>query len=89
MKLNINAFALTCGILGGVGLFLLTWWLILTDGATGEKTLIGRIYLGYCISPLGSIVGLLWAFVDGLICGAILAWLYNFLAARFSPTKKD
>lgn len=87
MKLNIKAFALACGILCGVGLFLLTWWLIVTGGSTGEKTLIGRVYLGFCISPLGSIIGLVWAFVDGLIGGAIFAWLYNLIAARSSGTK--
>jgi hypothetical protein len=28
---------------------------------------------------LGSVIGLIWALVDGLIGGAILAWLYNRL----------
>jgi len=36
------------------------------------------------MSPLGSLIGLVWGFVDGLIGGAIFAWLYNLLAARFS-----
>jgi len=89
MKLNTKAFALTCGILSGVGLFLLTWWLIITGGATGEKTLIGRVYLGYCISPLGSLIGLVWAFVDGLICGLIFAWLYNLIATRVAGNKPE
>ena len=26
MKLNIKAFAFSCGIFWGLGLFLLTWW---------------------------------------------------------------
>ena len=77
MKLDVKAFALTCGIICGVGLFLITWWIILFEGATGEPTIIGRVYLGYKICPLGSIIGLVWAFVDGLIGGAIFAWLYN------------
>jgi len=84
MKLNVRAFALTCGLVWGVGLFLLTWWIIAFDGATGEPTLIGRLYRGYSISPAGSFIGLIWAFVDGLIFGAIFAWLYNFVAARIS-----
>ena len=28
MKLNIKAFALTRGLIWGIGLFLLTWWII-------------------------------------------------------------
>ena len=38
MKLNTKAFALTCGLVWGLGLFLLTWWIIAFDGATGEIT---------------------------------------------------
>ncbi|HUS87384.1 MAG TPA: bacteriophage holin [Bacteroidales bacterium] len=77
MKLNVKAFALTAGILAGASLFLITWWIILLDGSSGVKTVIGTVYLGYNISPLGSLIGLAWAFVDGLVIGAIFAWLYN------------
>lgn len=84
MKLNIPATALTCATLMGFGLFLLTWWLIAFDGATAEPTLIGRVYRGYSISPQGSLIGFFWAFVDGLIGGAITAWLYNRLTDVFT-----
>ena len=89
MKLNVKAFALTCGILWGIGLFVLTWWIIVFKGATGEITLIGRVYLGYSISPLGSIIGLVWALVDGVVCGAVFAWLYNLVAARLTAPKAE
>jgi hypothetical protein len=82
MKLDVRAFALSCGLLWGLGLFLMTWWIIAFDGATGETTLIGQLYRGYSITPTGSVIGLLWGFADGLIGGAIFAWLYNLLAAR-------
>ncbi len=84
MKLNIKAFALSCGIMWGLGLFLLTWWLIAFDGATGEPTFIGKLYRGYTISPIGSVIGLIYAFFDALIGGAIFAWLHNKIAG--SPT---
>ncbi len=82
MKLNVKAFALACGLVFGFGLFFLTWWIIAFDGATGEATFIGRLYRGYSISPVGSVVGLVWAFFDWLIGGAIFAWLYNVIAER-------
>ena len=85
MKLNVKAFAITCAMIWGIGLFLITWWIILLDGATGEITFIGKLYRGYSISPIGSVFGLLWAVVDGGICGAIFAWLYNLIAFRASP----
>jgi hypothetical protein len=81
MKLNVKAFALTCGIVWGIGLFLLTWWIIAFAGATGETTLIGKVYIGYHISPMGSLIGLVWAFMDGFIGGAIFAWLYNLIVS--------
>jgi len=81
MKLNVKAFAIACGLVWGLGLFLLTWWVIAFDGATGEITPIGRLYRGYNISPAGSIIGLIWALVDGAIGGAVFAWLYNVIAA--------
>ena len=84
MRLNVKAFAFTCGIIWGLGLFILTWWIIAFEGATGEVTLIGRVYRGYSISPIGSFIGLIWAFIDGLIAGAIFAWLYNLIASRIS-----
>ena len=87
MKLDVKAFALACAFIWGFGLFALTWWIIAFDGATGEVTMIGRLYRGYSISPVGSMIGLVWAFIDGLIVGAIFAWLYNWLAARLSGAR--
>ena len=52
------------------------------DDATGERTWLGQLYRGYSVSPLGSVIGLAWAFFDGLAGGAVFAWLYNFLAGR-------
>lgn len=83
MRLNLKAFSLACGTVAGVGMFLLTWWSILLVGATGEPTFLGKyIYPGYNISPLGSLIGLVYGFVDWLITSLALGWLYNRLAAR-------
>jgi len=84
MKLNVWAFGLTCALIWGLGLFVLTWWIIAFDGQTGEVTTFGRVYRGYSITALGSIIGLVWAFFDGLIGGAIFAWLYNLIAGRMT-----
>ena len=87
MELSFEAFALAFGLIWGVGLFLLTWWIMAFDGATGEPTLIGRLYRGYSITPVGSLIGLCWGLADGFICGAVLAWLYNAFAVFFG--KRD
>ncbi len=87
MKLNLKAFALACGLLWGVAVFIMAWWLIYWEGLPAEgvdpdPTALGRVYIGFSISPLGSVIGLAWGFVDGAIGGAIFAWLYNCLASR-------
>jgi hypothetical protein len=79
MRLDVKAFAITATVIWGGGVFLATWWMMLTQGATGEAALIGKLYPGYSVSPLGSFIGLLWAAVDGAIGGAMFAWLYNRL----------
>ena len=47
-----------------------------------EPVFIGSVYRGYQITAMGSLIGLAWAFIDGLIGGLIFAWLYNLLAAK-------
>ena len=84
MKLNTKAFTLACGLVWGIGLMLITWWIMLMDGATGEITFIGKVYRGYSISLGGSFMGLVWGLIDGAIGGAILAGIYNYFAGRFS-----
>jgi hypothetical protein len=82
MKLNVKAFGLAFGLVWGFGLFLLTWWIMAFDGVTGEVTMIGRIYRGYSITPVGSMIGLGWGLLDGLVGGLIFAWLYNLLMSK-------
>jgi len=69
--------ALTAGIFGAATMFFLAWWLILTGNAEGPPTLLERIYIGYSFTPMGSVVGAAWGFVDWGIAGAIFAWLYK------------
>jgi hypothetical protein len=47
IRLNVKAFAATCGLIWEIGLFVLTWWIMAFDGATGQATLIGQVYRGY------------------------------------------
>ena len=75
--MSIRAFALTAGIFGAATLFFIAWWLILTGNAEGPPTIFERIYIGYSFTPMGSVIGAAWGFVDWGIAGAIFAWLYN------------
>ena len=77
--LSIRSVALTTGIFGSVAMFFLAWWLIIIGNAEGPVTLLERVYIGYSFTPLGSVIGAVWGFVDWGIAGAIFAWLYNLI----------
>ena len=82
--MSIRALGLTAGIFGAVTMFFLAWWLILIGNAEGPPTLFERIYIGYSFTPLGSVIGAAWGFVDWGIAGAIFAWLYNLIDNKTS-----
>ena len=75
--MSIRSVGLTAGIFGAASMFFLAWWLILIGNAEGPVTLLERIYIGYSFTPIGSVIGALWGFVDFGIAGAVFAWLYN------------
>jgi len=83
MKLNVKAFALAGGIVWGVNWFFLTWWMMLFKGITNEKiAFISDTYIGFTVSPLGSLVALAYGFLDGFFIGLLVAWIYNKIAPR-------
>jgi hypothetical protein len=45
-------------------------------------TVLSSLYIGYSPTFLGGIIGGIWAFVDGAIAGAIIAWVYNLVAKK-------
>lgn len=87
MKLDVKAFGLTCGLVWGFGLLALTWWVILFEGPSDAPTILGHVYRGYSITPLGSVIGLFWALLDGFVGGIVFAWLYNLLAEKGAATR--
>ncbi|HHT9155715.1 MAG TPA: bacteriophage holin, partial [Candidatus Tripitaka sp. YC43] len=48
---------------------------------TALLEMIGSYYIGYKPTLLGSLVGGVWGLIDGFICGAVVAWVYNKLTA--------
>jgi len=88
VKLNIKAFALASGLVWGINWFGVTWWMMVFDGATREVMFLGRIYRGFTLSPIGSLVALLWGFADGFIIGLMVAWIYNKVIPHLQADKE-
>ena len=77
--MSIRTLGLTLGIFWGAAMFFLAWWMMFIGDAEGPITLLERIYIGYSFTPMGSVIGAVWGFVDGGIAGIIFAWLYNLI----------
>lgn len=78
-KLNVKGLALGIGI---------PWALCVLAGgwasplwASGFVQVFATVYPGYGPGFVGGIIGGVWAFFDGAIAGAIIAWIYNLTAA--------
>ena len=82
--MSIRTVGLTAGTFGAGSMFFLAWWLILTGNAEGPVTLFERIYIGYSFTPMGSVIGAVWGFVDFGIAGVLFVWLYNLINKRFN-----
>lgn len=82
MKLSIKKFALTCSIIWGLAILIVsTSNLIWPSYGAVFLTVVASIYPGYeAMRGVSSIiVGTLYAIVDAGIGGAVFAWLYNSL----------
>jgi hypothetical protein len=85
MKLNVRASAFSAALIWGILAMLLTGLANLIWPSYGREFLqvMASVYPGYhATRSLGQVViGTLYGLVDGAVGGAILAWLYNLIAA--------
>jgi ABC-type nitrate/sulfonate/bicarbonate transport system permease component len=90
LSLNAKALGLALGALFGLGIFIATNWLVLEGGhvdAEGHRVvgpnlaLLGKFFLGYRVSFLGSFIGFAYGFALGTITGAAIGVIYNKLSS--------
>jgi len=87
VRFHVTAFSLTAGFFwGGAILVVGAANLIWPNYGHAFLELAASIYPGYHPSSgIGSVItATLYGLVDGAIGGALFAWVYNFLASRFS-----
>lgn len=78
MKIRPIALGIALGVVWGGSIFITTWVSYYTGYAKlFLEVMAGSIYPGYAITPGGSFLGLLYGFLDGLLGGAVLGWIYN------------
>jgi hypothetical protein len=73
-----RAFGVALGTVCGLGAFLLTVaGLLRSPGPGPNLELLGQYFPGYSLSPVGALVGLVWAFAYGFCAGWFLALVRN------------
>ena len=90
MRLHLCAFSITCGIFWSLAILAVALANMMWPGyGNAFLDLVASIYPGYQHAPaLGSVVtGTLYGLVDGLVGGAIFAWLYNLVAGMCQGNK--
>jgi hypothetical protein len=78
-RIHNGVLALTCAVIGGVGLFVMTVWLLIKNGdQTGlHLQLLRHYFIGYSVTWLGSIVGFFYGALVGGIVGWTIGKIYN------------
>ena len=77
--INIKAFGLLLGCVWSSAVLILGIASMITGWGSNLVKLFSTVYIGYKANWRGSFIGAFWGFIDGLISGVVLAWIYNKL----------
>lgn len=82
IRLSAAMTGTVLGLLCGGVLFLATNWLVLKGGPDPghHLSLLSHYFPGYSVTFVGSIVGLIYAFIVGFGAGYLFGSVYNKLA---------
>lgn len=82
LRLNATAWGIAFGLLGGLGLFVATLFLVIKGGEhVGEHlALLGVFFPGYRVTTGGAFIGFVYGFVTGYGVGWVIGGVYNRLA---------
>ena len=83
LLLNAKVVGLALGVIFGLGIFVATNWLVIKGGnrVGPHLILLSQYFIGYRVTFLGSLIGAVYGFALGTICGALIGWIYNKIAA--------
>ncbi len=78
-KIQGGVLAVVCGLMGGLGLFIMTVWLLLEGGPKvgSHLQLLSNYFIGYSVTWSGSVIGLLYGALTGGVLGWTIGFIYN------------
>ena len=81
--LGVISFRLALGLVSAIYVFVLGIVASLFGWGVPVAMSLASLFIGFGPSFVGAIAGAVWAFVNGLIAGVLIAWFYNrFLLRR-------
>lgn len=87
-RLRAGMMAMVFGLLGGMGLFVATIWLVIRGPAPGATAvgptlgLLNNYFPGYEVTAVGSLLGFFYGALTGAILGWAVAFIYNLVASK-------
>lgn len=88
-RISPFAFGLSLGLVWGAAVLFMGLIAHFFEYGKAFVTAIGVVYVGYEPSITGSAIGGLFGFIDALVAGALIAWLYNFFAGCCKKNSSD
>jgi len=82
-KMQTGVLTIVFALLGGLGLFLMTVWLLIKSGPRVglHLQLLGNYFPGYSVTWLGSLAGLFYGALVGGVIGWAIGTIYNKVVA--------
>jgi len=80
-KMQAGVLAVVCGLIGGLGIFIATVWLLLEGGPQvgAHLQLLSNYFIGYSVTWRGSFVGFFYGALTGGVLGWTIGYIYNKL----------
>jgi len=82
IRIQAGVLAVVCAMIGGIGLFGMTAWLLIKGGESVgmHLQLLGNYFIGYRVTWTGSLIGFLYVALFGGLIGWIIGKVYNTVA---------
>lgn len=77
---------MACGVVAALAILFMT---VRTTQVEGGNTLVllRKFLPGYTLSVTGCVIGMIWAFVEVFLLGALVGLLYNAFVRAFDPRR--
>ena len=76
-RLSVCALGIAVGVAWALGVLVVGISSLLFGYGVEIVKIFSSMYIGFVATPVGVLIGTLWAFIDGFIGGVIIGFVYN------------